>query len=360
MSTIIFADGTLEETTNEFIYRFAKSLLKNELDLVKIKSTNDTEDAYYCSFADVVRNDVVLRYEKEREYSTLSFLRNVNDLKMKRAVAIEIVKIFEMYEYSEFCILPTPENFFFSNEGKVKFLYKATENMPITGFDRSEMLSHVIRLLKYIFSNKNFKELIKNRFDSQDSLIQSIQRSKSYEELLNILENRQEVHKVQEVENVETTKTRKEAKKEVASATEKTERKPKEKTKKERKSMNFNFNKKLVIGLSSLLALSIATNGYFITVKEVKPKMVEAKQSKYESIEKENESLKKKASNNSSEIKTTEKKLSDSQEQLKKSKEELEKKDAELKEVIKQLKVVIEQNKQLNEKVKNQTQMPNL
>ncbi|QEQ20793.1 hypothetical protein [Bacillus sp. BS98] len=357
MSTIIFADGTLEETTNEFIYRYTKSLLKTELDLVKIKSANDTEDAYYCSFADVVRNDVVLRYEKEREYSTLSFLRNINDLKMKRVVAIEIVKIFEAYEHSEFRILPVPENFYFNNEGKVKFLYKATENMPITGFDRNDMLSHVIRLLEYVFSNKNFKELIKGRFDSKDSLIQSIQGVTSYEQLLNVLEDRQEVRKMV---NVEPTKTKQEAKKEVASATEKTERTPKAKNKKERKSMNLNFNKKLVLGLSSLLALSIATNGYFITVKEVKPRMVEAKQSKYELIEKENELLKKKASNNSSEIKATEKQLSNSQEQLKKSKEELEKKDAELKEVIKQLKVVIEQNKQLNEKVKTQTQMPNL
>lgn len=291
---IVFGDGTVEETATEYVYRFSKAKLKQEDSFEQMK--HKEQYLLPCTFADIVRGDVILRYEKEPNLLSFTYVQQENET-LKRKITSRMVQILKSHQQT--MLLPIPENIFYTKTGDVKFMYHATDHMPVTGFNRKDMLSHAKRLLAFVFSKESFEAYMLQQIEITDPFIQKIYQATTWEAL-------QELVKEPEV----TEGKQKKRKRNWSFAP-----------------FSFPLSTKLCV---VALTLSVSCNLYFITKDSVQPAMVNAKYD--EQKEKQAKQIQK------------------IEQEKTKLKTELQKKEGELKEIVGQLKIVIEENKKLQQK----------
>ncbi|MGR5978372.1 type VII secretion protein EssB/YukC [Bacillus cereus] len=239
---IVFGDGTVEETATEYVYRFSKTKLKQEAPFDSIKQTKSY--LLPCTFAEIIRGDVILRYEKESHLLSFSRIQQENEA-IKRKVVSRLVHLFQTHQ--ETMLLPIPDNIFYTKKGEVKLMYQAMDHMPVTGFNRNDRLTHTKRLLAFAFSNESFEACMLQSVEMRNEFLQHIYQSTTWEALQEL---------VQEPEETE------------------------EKQKKRKRNwsfapFSFPLSTKLCV---ALLTLSVSCNLYVITKDSIQPAMVNAKQ----------------------------------------------------------------------------------
>ncbi|MCI0767295.1 hypothetical protein [Bacillus sp. TL12] len=291
---IVFGDGTVEETATEYVYRFSKAKLKQENSFDQMKHKQPY--VLSCTFADIVRGDVILRYEKEPNLLSLTHVQQENEA-LKRKIASHLIHIFETHQQT--MLLPIPENIFYTKTGDVKFMYHAMDHMPVTGFNRKDMLSHAKRLFAFMFSGESFEAYMLQQIEITDPFIQKVYQAMTWEALQELVKEPEETGKKQ---------------------------------KKRKRTWSFApFSSPLSTKICvAALTLSVSCNLYFITKDSIQPAMVNAKYD--EQTEKQAKQIQK------------------IEQEKTKLKTKLQNKEAELKEIVGQLKIVIEENKKLQQK----------
>ncbi|WP_144518295.1 type VII secretion protein EssB/YukC [Bacillus thuringiensis] len=291
---IVFGDGTLEETATEYVYRFSKTKLKQEAPFDSIKQTKPY--LLPCTFAEIIREDVILRYEKEPHLLSFSRIQQENEA-IKRKVVSRLGHLFQTHQ--ETTLLPIPENIFYNKKGEVKLMYQAMEHMPVTGFNRKDRLTHMKHLLTFAFSNESFEACMLQSVEMRNEFLQHIYQSTTWEALQEL---------VKEPEETE------------------------EKQKKRKRNGSFApFSSSLSTKLCVvLLTLSVSCNLYVITKDSIRPAPVNAKQDEQSENQKKHIQM-----------------LEQEKTKLQKQMQE---KESEIKEIVGQLKIVIEENKKLQQK----------
>ncbi|HHW4424959.1 TPA: coiled-coil domain-containing protein [Listeria monocytogenes] len=191
---IMFADGFLEETEKEFIYRFDERKMSSssaleglQTDLSKHKNGYACIDAYIDEY-----KMATLVYQKpdDKVIPLATYKKKKKKNNFLKEIALTACKsIAEQYQEKGYFVLPVPENFLVDANNELKFIYQANQQMPRTGFGFSQIEEHTKRLLLYILSDIPFDILISQKIiETTDDFLMQIAKANSFDDLIILLE----------------------------------------------------------------------------------------------------------------------------------------------------------------------------
>lgn len=203
---IVFGDGILEEhdSKNELVYSIETKNMSDKTVFDHIELGRKFPYELPLERVEKKESWISLCYKKTIPLTLLSLYKR--DTKKKKyleqrdQIAAEIILMsYEQYQQG-FFVLPIPENFFVSEDKDIYLLYKATKEQPITGFDFSQLFTHVKRLIAYLYSEYDFKQLIAtNKIPTDSNFLLELSNQQNFEQLYYYVTG-QELVSEQEVE----------------------------------------------------------------------------------------------------------------------------------------------------------------
>lgn len=353
-----FADGLLDETDDQFIYKIELAQFK-ELDFESLPTVESCESYEFVTDIDIDDRKVTLTYQKPE--GNLKLLTNEKvRLQKNEAILLSVVEqillIIEKEMEKGYFVLPTPENFMLDKENNIFFMYKANPNMPITGFNFTKIYQYTIVLLFYLMGENSYEDLVKKKsFKTENKLLIDLSSTKNFQEAKAILgieepsiTEDEEIEEEQppiivddKLPQTEKTVENKTVKQQVKTVEKKVKRKKELKPKhqevahvKKEKNSSFSLGKLSRI-LFAIGVISILLNSYLITEKILYPSTVHSLRNDNKALIVENDELKEKN-----------KKLDQEKTEIEEIRDSTQK---ELDQTVDQLKQAIEQNKVLRE-----------
>lgn len=361
MNFFIFADGYLQENDDDFRYTIANELFSSPLSLERLKQSKSQYGLPLLAIDEDHENKEFVYKKEEDTYTLLEDYKQSTKSKIWKQkrdwIAYSIIQSVQQEAANNFFVLPIPENFLVSSHS-VKFIYKADDNMPITGFDPSQLFVHLKRLVIFIYGKETFAELLEQKeTKTSDTFLISIAESCSYEDLLRLIPFSEEKETIESKSlAVNINKERKTIKPQITQekatisepviATKTTENvghTPASIPKPTNISTIDNSKKKWVF--LSVLVLSLLLNCFLAFDKITYPSQVNL-------LKNENQELIKKAETKEESLNDAEKnieKLEKSEKELKKDNEELAQ---ELKENVQTIKDLVDKNDELKKTIK--------
>lgn len=359
MAMVLFGDGYLEVTGTEYRYYVPIEKFRSIDVLDRLEEQfMDQQDGHVFLGNQLKGDNIVLRYaiHEERTEERLDVLKSSLREKDKDELALKIITIVETQYNEGFFVLPIPINFVVDRENnQPRFIYKAVDGMPITGFGFSQMLQHLKRLISFLYVEQSFEDLLLSKdIETDREKLISISNSDSFSELklaIQGLTEKEEIETDPILTEITSDEIISEAEKVVEiesqhdlKASEKTEKRviPKKSVtdKQERltqrpKILGGSIIKLLVILIPFLLLLSVTT---YLTIDKI------TYPSQVSRLKKEVEDHEKTIEQQATEIK----KVKSSNESMEK---DLEKNEGEIDDLVKSLKDALNQNKKLREEL---------
>lgn len=362
MDFFIFADGYLQENETNFTYTIPSHMFHSLSFINELKGSNDS---YGLQLEDIQQesDETHFIYKREEEYSLLDDVKQHSKPKIWKKkrdwIAYSIVYGVEHEANKGFFLLPIPENFLIGTE-RLQFIYKATKDMPVTGFDPTQLFTHLKRLVLYIYSEGSFSDLLEQKeAKTSDEFLVSLANTANYEELRELIPfkpprekvippvvKKEQELPVLESENKPETEKRQRTQPSIQLVNHSEPKiEPPIMPTATRKKGRVQATNKLVLVLSGLLILFVLTTGYLLVDKLTYPSQVQL-------LKAENAQLIEKVEKNETKIAKLEKENTTFDEQTK----ELTKENKELQEEIETnvstIKELVNKNDELKKEIK--------
>ncbi|OTP25085.1 hypothetical protein A5823_002841 [Enterococcus faecalis] len=362
MDFFIFADGYLQEYETTFVYTVPNNLFHTQSFIEELKDHNDT---YGLPLQEIQRgkDDTQFIYEKTAEYNLLDDVKQHSKpkhwKKKRDFIAYSIAYAVKQEAEKSLFVLPIPENFLVSDD-TVQFIYKATKDMPITGFDPTQLFTHLKRLILYLYSKESFTALLEQKeAKTSDAFLVALANSGDYEELLSLIPYKPNFQEKQLKETTNKSALFSMSKKVNETKKSGTIHEPERVIEENKKSLKPEFreqtakkvpknplmNSKSYLILGLLFVVSMFGNGYLAFEKMTYPSQVEL-------LKKENRQLIEKVEVTEKKASKLEQTTEENEEKLKQGKKENEQLKEEIKENVKTIKELIDKNEQLKKSIK--------
>lgn len=186
MKPQMFGDGTLTVQGNEVTYSLPKQ--KINMDSFRELEPLKQEHAMFLTVQDIQEDNHYLKivYVVDQSYKPFNLLTKKGDHLLKLMVAEDILEIRHLSE--DLTTIIHPNNVYFSDVGKVKFMYKSIKNvLPANGFKAIPLMFQLQALILSLFTRKEYNEIKNQGFEpfitSENEIIQAIVNAQSLDDL---------------------------------------------------------------------------------------------------------------------------------------------------------------------------------